>query len=304
MVYVHFFLPWTAYLLVLLCVGLAVWLALRKGWAFIVAPSTSVEGFTDSATPRIRSSPGLADSFPVRPKCFNGDPRIFKEWCFFVELALESRNINDGRRQVQLASSLLEGNALLWLISCQEIGTSFNSWIDLRNALAKTLGPVQREEDVRLDFFSIHQMTSLEEYIQDFIRLSLSVTGLDDHSRAILFVKGLHPALQAEALREHPRTLSDALAAARLAHRQLKISGTPQQRPREDAFKSSHVHFRRPNAEATASWSRGRQLPPRTKLDDNLRRKLMQEGRCFKCRQPGHLSRDCSERNLPNGDRQ
>ena len=45
---------------------------------------------------------------------------MFKEWCFSVELALRSRNINYGRREVELASSLLEGNALLWLIACQE----------------------------------------------------------------------------------------------------------------------------------------------------------------------------------------
>ena len=33
--------------------------------------------------------------------------------------------------------------------------------------------------------------------------------------------------LQAKAMREHPRNLSDALIAARMAHRQLSIFGPP-----------------------------------------------------------------------------
>ena len=78
---------------------------------------------------------------------------MFKEWCFSVELALRSRNINYGRREVELASSLLEGNALLWLIACQEAGTIFNNWIDFRNALARTFGPLQSEEEDRLSLF-------------------------------------------------------------------------------------------------------------------------------------------------------
>ena len=50
------------------------------------------------------------------------------------------------------------------------------------------------------------------------------MTGLDEHSLVVLFVKGLQPSLQAEALREHPPTLSDAFIAARMAYRQFVFS--------------------------------------------------------------------------------
>ena len=242
----------------------------------------------------------IADSFPVRPNCFNGNPRKFKEWCFSVELALRSRNIEKGPREVELVSSLLEGNALLWLIACQESSTVFNSWTDLRSALARTFGPLQSEEEDRLDLLSLRQETSLNEYITDFTRLSLSVTGLDEHSRAILFVKGLTPAVQAEALREHPRTLSDAFTAARVATRQLTISVPAQKQPTsEDVWKPSGSR----SPFSKGSPSSVRKSPLRTKLDDNLRGKLMREGKCFKCRDFGHLSKNCPERNNPNADR-
>ena len=113
------------------------------------------------------------------------------------------------------------------IIACKEAGTIFNNWIDFRNALARTFGPLQSEEEDRLSLFSLRQVGSLEEYIQDFTRLSLSVAGLDEHSRAVLFVKGLQSDLQADALREHPRNLSDALVAARMARRQLSFIQLP-----------------------------------------------------------------------------
>ena len=207
---VDFFSLLTAFLAFLLLVGLVFWLCHRQGWRIFVSLNAPEGGLTDAMISWRTPQSSIANSFPVRPNCFNGNPRKFKEWCFSVELALRSRNIKKGPREVELVSSLLEGNALLWLIACQESSTVFNSWTDLRSALARSLhvGPLQNEEEDRLDLFSLRQETSLDEHITDFTRLSLSVTGLDEHSRAILFVKGLTPAIQAEALREHPRTLS------------------------------------------------------------------------------------------------
>ena len=82
--------------------------------------------------------------------------------------------------------SLLEGNALLWLFAAQDAGKSFRDWLlSLKNAIAETFGPIQNEEENRLALFLLHQMNSLDENIQDFTRLSLLVTGLDEHPRAV-----------------------------------------------------------------------------------------------------------------------
>ena len=157
---------------------------------------------------------------PVSIKKFNGDPESFREWGFAVELALRSRNLREGSHQVDFVSMLLEGNALLWLIAAQDSGETFEDWPSLKNAIAKTFGPLQSEEENRLQLLSLQQETTLESYIQDFTRRNLNVSGLDEHSRALLFVRGLQPELRSEALREHPRNLSDAFRAARSAVRQ------------------------------------------------------------------------------------
>ena len=133
-----FSLRLTAFLTFLLFVGLVSWLCHRQGWRIFISLNAPEGGLTDAMISRRMPQSSIADSFPVRPNCFNGTPRKFKEWCFSVELALRSRNIEKGPREVELVSSLLEGNALLWLIACQESSTVFNSWTDL---LALSLEP-------------------------------------------------------------------------------------------------------------------------------------------------------------------
>ena len=146
---------------------------------------------------------------PVSIKKFNGDPESFREWAFTVELALWSRNLREGSHEVDFVSMLLEGNGLLWLIAPQDSGETFEDWPSLKNAIAKTFGPLQSEEENRPQLFSLQQETILESCIQDFTRRNLNVSGLDEHSRALLFVRGLQPDLRSEAQREHPRNLQN-----------------------------------------------------------------------------------------------
>ena len=121
---------------------------------------------------------------------FNGDPECFREWVFAVEMSLRTNGITEGSHQVDFVSMLLEGNALLWLIAVQDSGDTFKDWLSMKEAIAKTFGPLQGEEENRLLLFSLQQEASLEAYIHDFTRRSLNVSGLDEHSRALFICLG------------------------------------------------------------------------------------------------------------------
>ena len=279
-------------------VGLCVTLAFILGYAFnerfrqaprvlrtLPADSPFTHPTSNSEQSRTSSqcSPRVKD-----PKTFSGEADCFKEWSFSVDLALRSHGITQGQRQVDFAASYLEGSSSLWFISRREAGVEFQDWPALREQLAATFGPLHEEEDSRLALFSLFQTGSLDEYVRAFSRLSLCVSDIDELSRALLFVRGLSDDLRPDAMREHPKNLSQAIRAARTARRCSNLSSR-RQRNAIIAPNSSEISPRMDNR--------------RKKLDQAEREQLKREGRCFKCRKDGHLSKDCPERN-PNARRQ
>ena len=69
------------------------------------------------------------------PSTFCGTARTFREWVFQVNTALKSYKMNDGVSEVEFAASFLEGNALLWYLSCIDFGRSFSDRNSLKNVL-------------------------------------------------------------------------------------------------------------------------------------------------------------------------
>ena len=118
-------------------------------------------------------------------------------------------------REVDYVAGFLTGNARLWYISSLEAGTSSPSWPSLKQALYLALGPSHEQETARLDLFAITQTVCLSDYVMAFTRLSLQIPGPNEHSRSLLFVRGLQPELKCKVLQEHPETLSHDVAAAR-----------------------------------------------------------------------------------------
>ena len=152
------------------CIPLLIFLIYLRGIREIFS-LLNTEGRTTANSTATRFSQARShQEIPVSIKKFNGDPESFREWAFAVELALRSRNLREGSLQVDFVSMLLEGNALLWLTAAQDSGETFEDWPSLKNAIAKTFGPLQSVEENRLQLFSLQQETTLESYIQDFTR--------------------------------------------------------------------------------------------------------------------------------------
>ena len=70
--------------------------------------------------------------------------------------------IKDGQDQVDFASSFLEGTALLWFLSCLESRRTFANWAELKESLSATFGPLDEEEDDRLNLFALTQTGLLD----------------------------------------------------------------------------------------------------------------------------------------------
>ena len=139
--------------------------------------------------------------------------------------------------------------------------------------------------------FSLYQQGHLEGYVQEFTRVSFCVAHLDDRSRALLFMRGLEPSVRIETLRRNAGTLIDAISTARTISWLHGWSYQQSQRPPVDRHTTRRT--RRPPNPSFSQVHAPR--TPRERLDDDLRRELSKEGKCFKCRQTGHLARFCPE---------
>ena len=81
--------------------------------------------------------------------------------------------------------------------------------------------------------FSIRLNGGLKEHIQEVSSLSLEMSELDELSRVMLFVNGLHPSLRTQVHNTHPTNLPDACKSALLVEQSMSFRsdsrGTHQQ---------------------------------------------------------------------------
>lgn len=275
------------------CLGLLflAWQSLRefrevlKAAAEIRPASFQRQSVSDGDSNARRGQPSRR--FGKEPQVFAGEASAFKEWAFSLELALKAEALDKPEKEVDFAASFLTGNARLWLIAVLESGETFDSWQALKTALAKVYGPKFDQEQARVGLFTLKQRGSIQAYIADFTRLSLQVPELDELSRAVMFTNGLHSDFRQEVLKEHPTCLSGAVQAALLVD-QSRLPDASAPPGKREMRRNVPVERRR--------WP--------SKLTPEEREQLARERRCFACRKPGHMARECSEQMHPNALRQ
>ena len=224
------------------------------------------------------------------PFVFNGDADMLREWVFVVEMAMKMQALRTPSQMVDFAAMLLSGNACLWLLKAKDTGETFPDWPTFRAALTDVFGPLHEQEQARLRLISVTQESSLDEYINLFSRLSLLLPEVDDHTRALLFVRGLKTDIRSRTLAHHPHNLSEAIRAARMSD----LTPSMEER-REPAFQPGRRY-----SDADTLYGKRGARPRRLSEEDRAR--LAREKRCFACRKQGHMARDCTQ--SPNAGRQ
>ena len=126
----------------------------------------------------------------------------------------------------------------------------------------------------------------------EFCRWSLQLPEMNEVTQKMLFVRVLPDCTQREVLRDHPRSISEAISGVRAALRYSSTNGN-QRRSGFDRARLSHKTVN----EAT-SFSAGDDSSSRLKkLTQKERGRLLCEGKCFTCRKAGHLARSCPASN-------
>jgi hypothetical protein len=224
---------------------------------------------------------------PERPPIYTGKKSdALDSWVFKVEEYCDTLHIPDGE-QVRFARTLLQDHAATWwrMISPQILDLPDDQqWDQFKAQLKATFQPTNSKENARARLDKLKQTTSVLMYNSAFREIMMELPNMDEEDRIHIYIKGLKSHVASQVAMHGPTTL---LEAQRLA----------------DTADTIHFQYTsRPNTTQTRYRNEYKGPAPMDldaigKLTPNERERLRRNGGCFRCRQLGHLARDCP---MPN----
>jgi hypothetical protein len=219
----------------------------------------------------------------------------------------------DTSGQVALAATRLTDAALdwyhdIWTPLVEAMAPSKPKWSELITALQAQFEPLPPSFIARSELKALRQTGTLADYINRFRHLNSSIPDMAEADRVDNFIRGLKPALQTKVNMSLPENLITATTVAvrqEAAYQAMAptVRSRPAQsnqpfRPRPAPTSNDVGHLAALEGEAEdekehTSLSLATMQTPSPKLTDEVRAELMRSGKCFRCRQVGHMSKNC-----------
>ena len=201
-------------------------------------------------------------------------------------------------------STLLVGEAATWFRFNFPANTStMVIWPEIKEQLRSYFIPPNKDKIILDQWTSLHQQHSVHDYASRFCDLIMQLPSGAPSQEILVdkFIRGLKPKTRTELELREPRTLPEAV---RIADRfdtivyQRKPFDSNSTRSwniaseydnRGEPMQIDTIRTRRPQKQRPIRTSE--KTTPRITAEDRIH--LQSIGACFRCRQPGHMAREC-----------
>ena len=220
---------------------------------------------------------------PRKPIAFTGkESESIISWVTHTDNFLGN---TPGANSLNVASSYLDGHAHEWWIVHKQTaeGAAISTWSQFKDALVQRFQTLNKEKIARDKLAKWRQMKDIVNFNSDFQKIILDIPDISVAEQLDRYTRGLKPYIWKEMCTQDYASLTEAMRDA-------------------ERIEAAHRRLRAPKLIKTKAPRGGGEggIEPMDigniqlkKLTLAEREKCMKEGRCLRCREKGHLARNC-----------
>ena len=228
------------------------------------------------------SNPSAVSIIPKvnKPQLYRGKGSIVS-WTTHMSNYLQ--NVDESQALTIAVSYLAEGAHEWWIVFKEtEEGRNIQGWSSLKNALVGRFDTLNKEKVARDKLAKWKQLKDVASFNDDFQKILLDIPNISSEEQIDRYTRGLKPYIWRELCTKEYTRLSDAMKDA-------------------ERIESAHSRVNTSNKSYTKK-SIGNDPKPvpmeignieLKKLSQEERQRCMREGLCLRCRQKGHMAKNC-----------